>query len=78
MKRLHAPDVDVRPMDHGFREALDQRGVVDLFDAGDDRRDLRTLFVADANGGVHTAAWEPAFTDCWHGWWELRVAPLSS
>ena len=29
------------------------------------------LFMADATGAVLTAAWQPAFTDGWHGWWTL-------
>jgi hypothetical protein len=36
------------------------------------------IFVTDNAGVVRTAAWEPAFTDGWHGWWELaggRAAP---
>ena len=30
------------------------------------------VFATDAEGVVRTAAWEPSFTDGWHGWWELR------
>ena len=40
--------------------------------------DKLDIFVSDANGVIMTAAWEPAFTDWWHGWWELnggRAAP---
>jgi len=40
--------------------------------------DKLDIFVTDSNGRVMTAAWEPAFTDWWHGWWELnggRAAP---
>jgi hypothetical protein len=40
--------------------------------------DKLDIFVTDINGVVFTAAWEPAFTDGWHGWWELnggRAAP---
>jgi hypothetical protein len=32
------------------------------------------------DGGVYTAAWEPAFADGWHGWWKilnLQAAPGS-
>lgn len=27
------------------------------------------VFVVGIDGWVWTAAWEPGFTDCWHGWW---------
>ena len=40
--------------------------------------DKLDIFVTDVNGVIMTAAWEPAFTDGWHGWWELnggRAAP---
>ena len=35
-------------------------------------RDKLDIFVTDVNGAIMTAAWEPAFTDGWHGWWSLR------
>ena len=40
--------------------------------------DKLDIFATDLNGVIRTAAWEPAFTDGWHGWWELkggRAAP---
>ena len=40
--------------------------------------DKLDIFVTDVNGVILTAAWEPSFTDWWHGWWELnggRAAP---
>ena len=40
--------------------------------------DKLDIFVTDVNGVILTAAWDPAFTDWWHGWWELnggRAAP---
>ena len=40
--------------------------------------DKLDIFVTDVNGVIMTAAWEPDFTDWWHGWWELnggRAAP---
>ena len=40
--------------------------------------DKLDIFVTDVNGVIQTAAWEPGFTDWWHGWWELnggRAAP---
>jgi hypothetical protein len=40
--------------------------------------DKLDIFVTDVNGVIQTAAWEPANTDGWHGWWELnggRAAP---
>ncbi|MBD2099964.1 zinc metalloprotease [Leptolyngbya sp. FACHB-261] len=41
-------------------------------------QDKLDIFVTDNNGVIWTAAWEPKFTDWWHGWWELnggRAAP---
>jgi hypothetical protein len=40
--------------------------------------DKLDIFVTDVNGVIQTAAWEPGFSDWWHGWWELnggRAAP---
>jgi hypothetical protein len=40
--------------------------------------DKLDIFVTDNRGVIYTAAWEPDFTDWWHGWWELnggRAAP---
>jgi len=34
--------------------------------------DKLDIFVTDKNGTILTAAWEPAFTDWWHGWWVLN------
>ncbi len=30
------------------------------------------VFVTGTDGHCYTAAWEPAFTDGWHGWWRIR------
>ena len=30
------------------------------------------VFGTDTGGRIITAAWEPAFADGWHGWWEIR------
>jgi hypothetical protein len=30
------------------------------------------VFGTDSGGRVITAAWEPAFADGWHGWWQIR------
>ncbi|HEX8159497.1 MAG TPA: hypothetical protein VF526_19095 [Solirubrobacteraceae bacterium] len=30
------------------------------------------VFVVGTDGGCYTAAWEPAFSDGWHGWWRIR------
>src|SRR5215211_4634497 len=30
------------------------------------------VFGTHSNGSIITAAWEPAFADGWHGWWEIR------
>ena len=30
------------------------------------------VFVTGTDGFIYTAAWEPAFTDGWHGWWRLN------
>src|SRR5262249_521555 len=40
--------------------------------------DKLDIFVTDRAGVIWTAAWEPDFTDWWHGWWQLnggRAAP---
>jgi len=40
--------------------------------------DKLDIFATDSTGVVRTAAWEPAFTDGWHGWWDVlngRAAP---
>ena len=29
------------------------------------------VFVVGTDGHCYTAAWEPAFTDGWHGWWRI-------
>jgi len=29
------------------------------------------VFVVGTDGRVYTAAWEPGFTDWWHGWWPI-------
>ena len=34
--------------------------------------DKLDIFATDVNGTIWTAAWEPAFTDGWHGWWPLK------
>ncbi len=34
-------------------------------------RDKLDIFVVGLDGRVYTAAWEPAFTDGWHGWWRI-------
>jgi hypothetical protein len=42
--------------------------------------DKLDIFVVANDGGVYTAAWEPAFADGWHGWWKilnLQAAPGS-
>ena len=39
------------------------------------------IFCVGAGGYAYTAAWEPSFTDGWHGWWKIRnmrLAPNSS
>ena len=30
-------------------------------------------FVVGGDSRIYTAAWEPAFTDWWHGWWPMGV-----
>lgn len=30
------------------------------------------LFLTDSGGAVRSAAWEPGFTDGWHGWWGIQ------
>ena len=34
--------------------------------------DKLDIFGTDASGSTITAAWEPAFADGWHGWWQIR------
>ena len=34
--------------------------------------DKLDAFVVGTNGEIYTAAWEPAFKDGWHGWWNLK------
>lgn len=34
--------------------------------------DKLDIFATDVNGKIHTAAWEPAFTTGWRGWWALK------
>jgi hypothetical protein len=31
-------------------------------------------FVVGMDERIYTAAWEPAFTDGWHGWWSMGAA----
>ena len=38
------------------------------------RQDFLDVFVVGTDGGCWTAAWEPGFTDWWHGWWRIRDA----
>ena len=40
-------------------------------------QDKLDIFVTGTDGGVYTAAWEPDFSDGWHGWWRIGglVAP---
>jgi hypothetical protein len=35
--------------------------------------DKLDVFVVGTDGGIYTAAWEPGFTDWWHGWWRIGV-----
>ncbi len=30
------------------------------------------MFTIGNDNRIYTAAWEPAFTDGWHGWWSLN------
>ena len=30
------------------------------------------VFAIGTDSGIYTAAWEPSFTDGWHGWWRVR------
>ncbi len=34
--------------------------------------DKLDIFVVGTDGFIYTAAWEPIFTDWWHGWWRLN------
>ena len=35
--------------------------------------DKLDVFVVGTDGRVWTAAWEPGFTDWWHGWWPIGL-----
>ena len=35
-------------------------------------QDKLDIFTTDANGVIRTAAWQPSFTDGWHGWWGIN------
>ena len=35
-------------------------------------RDKLDIFVIGTDNVIYTAAWEPAFADGWHGWWNLN------
>jgi hypothetical protein len=44
-------------------------------------RDHLDITVAGTDRGIYTAAWQPAFTDGWRGWWRIQggvAAPDSS
>jgi hypothetical protein len=30
------------------------------------------IFAVGTDHGIYTAAWQPSFTDGWHGWWRIR------
>lgn len=34
--------------------------------------DWLDIFVVGSDGGIYSAAWNPAFTDGWHGWWLIQ------
>ena len=42
--------------------------------------DKLDVFVVGTDGGVYTAAWQPEFSDGWHGWWRIGdlVVPQGS
>ena len=33
--------------------------------------DKLDIFFTGIDGFIYTAAWEPGFTDWWHGWWPM-------
>ena len=35
-------------------------------------QDHLDAFAVGTDFGTYTAAWEPDFTDWWHGWWRVR------
>ena len=37
-------------------------------------KDKLDVFVTGLDGRCWTAAWEPSFTDWWHGWWSIKTA----
>ncbi|HEV2260605.1 MAG TPA: hypothetical protein VGS06_46465 [Streptosporangiaceae bacterium] len=36
------------------------------------RTDHLDIFAVGTDHGIYTAAWEPDFTDGWHGWWRIN------
>ena len=34
-------------------------------------QDKLDIFATDTGGRILSAAWEPAFSDGWHGWWHI-------
>ena len=53
--------------------AVDPGSPVSVVSRGADKLDV---FVTGSDGGIYTAAWEPGFTDGWHGW--SRIGDLAA
>ncbi|WP_367358046.1 trypsin-like serine protease [Methanothrix sp.] len=62
---------------HGWwrigNNAVDPGSPVSVVSRGADKLDV---FVTGSDGGIYTAAWEPGFTDGWHGW--SRIGDLAA
>ncbi|NGZ11763.1 MAG: peptidase M4 family protein, partial [Nitrospira sp. LK70] len=66
LQAWHDVGIDVVTLTSPRVPARSQVGVVSR------SSDKLDIFVTDQNGVIFTAAWEPAFPDWWHGWWELN------
>jgi len=62
---------------HGWwrigNNAVDPGSPVSVVSRSADKLDV---FVTGSDGGIYTAAWEPGFTDGWHGW--SRIGDLAA
>ncbi len=57
---------------HGWHAIRDGRAAPGaVVSAASRSADKLDVFVTGTDGQVYTAAWEPGFTDGWHGWWPI-------
>ena len=66
---LSAGDIAAVRQMYRFSPRVPAKAEVNCISRSSDKLDI---FVTDVNGAIWTAAWEPAFTDWWHGWWQLN------